>query len=85
MVWPVAAQCQVLNVSASGYHQYRARQRDRAGLSQQPSRRIGEVALLVYIKAIFNEVKGAYGWPRIWRELQERGIRCGQGARAQAH
>ena len=29
-------------------------------------------------KAIFNEMKGAYGWPRIWRELQERGVRAGK-------
>jgi transposase len=36
------------------------------------------VALLVHIKAIFNEVKGAYGWPRIWQELQERGVRAGK-------
>ena len=36
------------------------------------------MALLVHIKAIFNEMKGAYGWPRIWRELQERGVRAGK-------
>jgi len=36
------------------------------------------MALLAHIKAIFNEMKGAYGWPRIWRELQDRGIRAGK-------
>ena len=76
-VWPIAAQCRALNVSASGYRQYRTRQTENGG-SLQPGRRIGEVALLVHIKAIFNEVKGAYGWPRIWRELQERGVRAGK-------
>ena len=76
-VWPVAAQCRALNVSASGYRQYRARQtRDVSSL--QPGRRIGDSALLVHVKAIFNEMKGAYGWPRIWRELQDRGIRAGK-------
>ncbi len=35
-------------------------------------------ALLVHIKAIFNEMKGAYGWPRVWRELLVRGVRAGK-------
>jgi len=58
MVWSVATQCRVLDVSASGYHQYQARQREGAG-RLQPGRRIGDIALQVHIKAIFNEVKGA--------------------------
>ena len=36
------------------------------------------MALLVHLKAIFNEMKGAYGWPRIWRELSTRGIHTGK-------
>ena len=36
----------------------------------QPGRRIGDVAFLVHLKTIFNEMKGAYGWRRIWRELR---------------
>ena len=77
-LWPVAAQCRVLEVSASGYRQYRARQTDIGPL--QPGRRLGDVALLVHIKAVFSEMKSAYGWPRIWRELQARGL--GRGRRA---
>ena len=76
-VWPIARQCRALNVSASGYRQYRARQTGGTG-PLQPGRRIGDVALLVHIKAIFNEMKGAYGWPRIWRELSTRGIHTGK-------
>lgn len=76
-VWPVAAQCRALDVSTSGYWQFRARQTASPG-SLRPCRRISEVALLVHIKAIFSEMKGAYGWPRIWRELSERGIRAGK-------
>jgi putative transposase len=76
-VWPEAVQYRVLDVSASGYRQYRARQMGEA-VPFQPGRRIGDVALLVNIKAIFSEVKGAYGWPRIWRELVARGIRAGK-------
>ena len=36
------------------------------------------MALAVHVKAIFHEMKGAYGWPRIWRELAARGIRAGK-------
>ena len=75
-VWPIVTQCRVLDVSASGYRQYRARQTQETG--PRPDRRIGEMALLVQIKVIFNEMKGAYGWPRIWRELIARGVRAGK-------
>ena len=76
-VWPIGRQCQVLKVSASGYRQHRARQTGGTG-PLQPGRRISDVALLVHLKAIFNEMKGAYGWPRIWRELSTRGIHTGK-------
>ena len=55
-----------------------SRASDERRRSLQPGRRIGDMALLVHIKAIFNEMKGAYGWPRIWRELLARGIRAGK-------
>src|ERR1019366_7285041 len=42
----------------------------------QPHRRLSDTALAVHIKAVFAEMKGAYGWPRIWRELAARGIRA---------
>jgi putative transposase len=67
----------VLKVSASGYRQYRSRQMGGTG-PLQPGHWIGDVALLVHVKAIFNEMKGAYGWPRIWRELSARGIQTGK-------
>jgi hypothetical protein len=65
----VAAQCRALNVSASGFHQYRARQTGDAG-SLQAGHRISDTALLVHIKAIFNEMKGAYEPPRVCRRPQ---------------
>lgn len=37
-----------------------------------------DTALLVHIKANFNEIKGSYGWPRIWREFLARGVRAGK-------
>jgi transposase InsO family protein len=66
----------VLDVSSSGYRQYRARRTLEIG--PRPGRRIGDMALLVQIKAVFNEAKGAYGWPRIWRELVARGVCVGK-------
>ena len=35
-------------------------------------------ALLVHIRAVHAETRGAYGWPRIWRELGKRGLRVGK-------
>ena len=79
--WPIVVQCLILQVSASGYHQDRLRQAADAGPNRpavQPGRRLSDTALAVHIKAVFSEMKGAYGWPRIWRELAARGIRAGK-------
>jgi transposase InsO family protein len=35
-------------------------------------------ALLVHVKAIHAQVKGEYGWPRMWKELLAKGIRVGK-------
>jgi transposase InsO family protein len=76
-VWPIMVQCDCLGVSASGYRQHFARQKadDRAAGS---GKRLSQMALAVHVKAVFHEMKGAYGWPRIWRELSARGIRAGK-------
>ena len=37
-----------------------------------------DAALLAHISAAYAEHRGAYVWPRIWRELVERGIRAGK-------
>ena len=34
------------------------------------------MALLTHIRVIHKEVKGEYGWPRMWRALQARGIKA---------
>lgn len=67
-VYPVAISCHVLQVSNSGYFRFR-----RSG---------GEVSLLcsddlalAHIRAFHAEVKGEYGWPRIHKELQAKGLR----------
>jgi transposase InsO family protein len=76
-VWPIAAQCHVLEVSASGFRQYRMRQNTRER-AVSACGRLSDQALLVHIRALFAEMKEAYGWPRIWRELAARGIHAGK-------
>jgi putative transposase len=72
--WPVAFQCRVLGVSVSGYHQWRRRR----AAPERGTERLSDATLLVHIRAIFAEAKGAYGWPRIWRELCARSFRVGK-------
>ena len=75
--WPIVVQCRVLQVSPSGYHQHRLRQTADVGPTQS-CRRLSDTALAVHIRAVFAEMNGAYGWPRIWRELSVRGTRAGK-------
>ena len=72
-IWPIQVQCRVLGVSVSGYHQHLARRRQIA-----QRRHLSDEALLVHISAIYAENRGAYGWPRIWRQLRRQGIRVGK-------
>ncbi len=76
-VWPVVVQCDCLDVSTSGYRQHVARQTTDVP-STAAGKRMSQMALAVHVKALFHEMKGAYGWPRIWRELAARGIRVGK-------
>jgi putative transposase len=72
-VWPISVQCRVLGVSVSGYHEHFARRRHIL-----ERRHLSDEAVLVHIRAVFAENRGAYGWPRIWRELRDRGVRIGK-------
>jgi transposase InsO family protein len=72
-VWPIRVQCRVLGVSVSGYHQHMKRRREIA-----QRRHLSDEALLVQIRAAYAENRGAYGWPRIWRQLRAQGIRVGK-------
>ena len=74
-MWPVSILCEQLEVSPSGYHQHRKR---RALHQGKPSGRVSNDALLAHIKAIHAQVKGEYGWPRIWKQLLANGIRVGK-------
>ena len=72
-IWPIRVQCGVLGVSVSGYHQHLARRRRMA-----QRRHLSDEALLVHISAVYAENRGAYGWPRIWRQLRAQGVRVGK-------
>jgi putative transposase len=66
-------QCGVLLVSVSGYHEHLARR-----VRIAPRRHLNQEALLVHIRAVYAENRGAYGWPRIWRQLRTQAIRVGK-------
>jgi len=72
-LWPICVQCRVLLVSVSGFHQHLSRREDIA-----KRRHLSDEALLVHISAVYAENRGAYGWPRIWRQLRAQGIRVGK-------
>ena len=79
MVWPIGLICQVLGVSTSGYFEHWRRKGACSGeRSTGTSGRVSNTALLVHIKAIHAEVRGEYGWPRMFRELVARGMRVGK-------
>ena len=61
--------CRVMEVSTSGYYDWRR----RSPRSNQQDER-----LLMEIRAIHTESKRRYGSPRIHRKLRDRRIRCGQ-------
>jgi putative transposase len=73
LVWPISVQCRVLLASVSGYHEHLARR-----VRIAPRRNLNQEALLVHIRAVYAENRGAYGWPRIWRQLRTQGIRVGK-------
>jgi len=73
--WPITLMCQVLQVSASGYFRWNAPTR---GAKHGARRRHSNEALLAHIRAIHEQLRGEYGWPRMHRELLARGLRAGK-------
>lgn len=62
--------CRALRVSPSGYYAWRGRRPSARELADQ---QLGDL-----IEALHHEFREAYGTERMWRELRERGIRCGR-------
>jgi len=73
LLWPIRVQCYVLGASVAGYHEHMARL-----LTVARRRQLSDEALLVHIRAVYAAHRGAYGWPRIWRQLRAEGIRVGK-------
>jgi putative transposase len=71
--WPIGVQCRMLGVSVAGYHEHFLRR-----LQIARRRYLSAEALVVHIRAVYAFNRGAYGWPRIWRELHAQGIRVGK-------
>jgi putative transposase len=72
-LWPIRVQCRMLGVSVAGYHEHFLRR-----LHIVRRRHLTAEALVVHIRAVYAANRGAYGWPRIWRELHAQGIRVGK-------
>ena len=62
-VWPVCVQCRVLLVACPASPARAAAQRSAQ------RRHLSDEALLVHIGAVFAAHRGAYGWPRVWRQF----------------
>ena len=67
----LAVMCEVLDVSISGYRAWK-----RGGTPDR--KRLTDVQMLALIQAIHAELKGAYGSPRMVRELRTRGFSAGK-------
>lgn len=65
--YELAELCRALAVSASGYRAWK-----QGGTPDR--KRLTDAQMLVLIRAIHTELKGAYGSPRITKELRERGF-----------
>lgn len=68
--WPIEVQCESLGVSRSGYYAWKGR--------PDPARARADAELAVEIKAAHKTGRGAYGSPRVHRELRANGYRVGK-------
>lgn len=73
--WPITLMCEVLEVSPSGYFGWEGAQRRPA---RSGRRSLTNEALLAHIRAIHEQLRGEYGWPRMHKELLGRGLRVGK-------
>ena len=63
--YPVQSLCKVLAVSSSGFADWQA--------GDGPTHWLSDAQLLALIRSVHAEVDGAYGSPRMYRELKARG------------
>lgn len=65
--YPLPAMCTTLGVRIIGHHAWK-----RGGTANR--KRLTDAQMLVLIQSIYQELRGAYGSPRMVRELRERGF-----------
>ena len=68
--WPVRLMSRVLDVSTSGYYEWRQRPESKQNQSNR--------ALDSQIREVYDEHKQRYGVPRITDELLDRGLQCSE-------
>jgi putative transposase len=71
-VFALTEMCAALDVSRSGYRAWK-----RGGTPDR--KRLTDAQMLTLIRALHAELKGAYGSPRMVRELRRRGYCAGKG------
>ena len=69
--YPLPVMCETLEVSVSGYRAWK-------GGGSPKRKRLTDTQMLTLIRAIHKELKGAYGSPRMVRELRGRGFPAGK-------
>ena len=68
--YPLRAQCEVMAVSASGYHAWRNRVPSKRDQANQ--------RLITEIRRVFKASRETYGSPRVHAELVAEGIKCSE-------
>jgi len=69
-LYPVTVLCELLGVKTSGYYAWLRR--------PASPKKIADARLLVEINAAMVRGRGAYGSPRVLRELRAHGVRVGK-------
>lgn len=68
--WPVRTMCRVLRVQPGGFYRWQGASHD------PPRRQLRRLALIESIRSIHQRSHGAYGSPRVHRQLLSQGERC---------
>ena len=68
--FPVGAACEAVEVSRSGFYDWKTRQ-----AAPPTQRQLGEAALVALIRDIFDASDGNYGVPRIYKALRKAGLK----------
>jgi len=73
-VWPVRWMSQALGVSTSGFYEWLTRPESDRSMTNR--------AILVRIRESFEASHQTYGSPRVWRDLRDWNVPCGENRTA---